>query len=956
MKEKKCLWVLIFAIIMGLILYPAQCVAADNIDTSAYTSTYAYDALAERNNGSNRQKLYNDIAGNILDFWNSDENLTTRLEDGEYVYAYLDYNAYNLTVNDVIETYYSFRNDNPIFYFVSSSCRFSNGILTLSTDADYKEGSERTRYKEEIVNCVKVIVDEANQYDKISDKVIAVHNNIVERTQYSYGEDGKPSQAAYAHSIIGSLCRGEGVCESYAKTFQIVMNCLGIDNMLVTGTSYGESHMWNVVKCDDGQYYYVDCTWDDTTFSNNYLLKGTNTFDADHIKNTPDAVGVDYLYELPAASVDDYFKCFTLKKGDTEVGRFASVGAAFTKMDDSEAKYSLDIDPDTRVLVPAGNWPKVKEISFNNKDKAFVSVEVLGDATVQSDIVLNDVYLNTHNSFLENNKRNSVMNIGDNSFTVNGMSRIGGNAVYVSGPRGSGVNVRGSKGSALYINSLFELITEYIDVDKIIINNTELHNICADIIANEMYYNNSSAVRLLNTDNEIVFDVKKSIISKDDSGYMYVSDIKKGSDISVGIITGSNALFCVTVTCSTGEYQSISITDSNIPINVDVSNYQVYCWDDPDTNPANYEIWDGLYDYKGPIINVGKTPMTKISYVTYSMATMSDNNQPQVVAGENFVALCEKDKDGNVYRKYDENYYIIDGVLYGYHYYDKVSTTVFDIPAGVKRIEPYAFVYGDYIKEITLPASVTKIGEGAFSGCKSLKEIMVSPAVTDIGNYAFGYYMVDGTMYKISGFKIICVKNSAAYNYAVENGISYKLIPENVKNFKQENATYNSVTLKWSKVDKATGYVIKQYKNGKWVTVKNTKSNTAVITCLSETSSYKFKITAYIKDGTVSRYSLKETSLTAVTGPKAVTNLKAARKGKSSLRLTWKRNAKAAGYVVEMKKNSKWVKVYTTKKNTSVSYTANSLKKGTYYFRVKSYKKIGSKTYYSGYKTVSVRR
>ena len=265
-------------------------------------------------------------------------------------------------------------------------------------------------------------------------------------------------------------------------------------------------------------------------------------------------------------------------------------------------------------------------------------------------------------------------------------------------------------------------------------------------------------------------------------------------------------------------------------------------------------------------------------------------------------------------------------------------------------------MYGDYIKEITLPASVTKIGEGAFSGCKSLKEIMVSPAVTDIGNYAFGYYMVDGTMYKISGFKIICVKNSAAYNYAVENGISYKLIPENVKNFKQENATYNSVTLKWSKVDKATGYVIKQYKNGKWVTVKNTKSNTAVITGLSETSSYKFKITAYIKDGTVSRYSLKETSLTAVTGPKAVTNLKAARKGKSSLRLTWKRNAKAAGYVVEMKKNSKWVKVYTTKKNTSVSYTANSLKKGTYYFRVKSYKKIGSKTYYSGYKTVSVRR
>ena len=86
--------------------------------------------------------------------------------------------------------------------------------------------------------------------------------------------------------------------------------------------------------------------------------------------------------------------------------------------------------------------------------------------------------------------------------------------------------------------------------------------------------------------------------------------------------------------------------------------------------------------------------------------------------------------------------------------------------------------------------------------------------------YAFGCYMVDGTMYKIAGFKIICVKNSAAYNYAVENGISYKLIPENVKNFKQENATYNSVALKWSKVDKATRYIIKQYRNGKCPQIK----------------------------------------------------------------------------------------------------------------------------------------
>lgn len=64
----------------------------------------------------------------------------------------------------------------------------------------------------------------------------------------------------------GVLLQGRGVCQSYALAYQMLLREIGIDSIYITGygvTSSGNvSHGWNLVKLG-GEWYHVDCTWDD---------------------------------------------------------------------------------------------------------------------------------------------------------------------------------------------------------------------------------------------------------------------------------------------------------------------------------------------------------------------------------------------------------------------------------------------------------------------------------------------------------------------------------------------------------------------------------------------------------------------------------------------------------------------------------------------------------------------
>ena len=80
----------------------------------------------------------------------------------------------------------------------------------------------------------------------------------------------------------------------------------------------------------------------------------------------------------------------------------------------------------------------------------------------------------------------------------------------------------------------------------------------------------------------------------------------------------------------------------------------------------------------------------------------------------------------------------------------------------------------------------------------------------------------------------------------------------NVASFKGSAVSASAVKLDWSKNDKATGYVIEQYKGGKWTAIATTKNNTTLtftVKGLAKGTAYSFRIKSFRKTGSTTEFS-----------------------------------------------------------------------------------------------------
>ncbi len=80
----------------------------------------------------------------------------------------------------------------------------------------------------------------------------------------------------------------------------------------------------------------------------------------------------------------------------------------------------------------------------------------------------------------------------------------------------------------------------------------------------------------------------------------------------------------------------------------------------------------------------------------------------------------------------------------------------------------------------------------------------------------------------------------------------------NVATFKGSAVSQSAVKLYWSKNDKATGYVIEQYKGGKWTAITTTKNNTTLtftVKGLAKGTTYSFRIKSFRKTGSTTEFS-----------------------------------------------------------------------------------------------------
>ena len=109
-----------------------------------------------------------------------------------------------------------------------------------------------------------------------------------------------------------------------------------------------------------------------------------------------------------------------------------------------------------------------------------------------------------------------------------------------------------------------------------------------------------------------------------------------------------------------------------------------------------------------------------------------------------------------------------------------------------------------------------------------------------------------GTTYT---FRIRAFNGSAYSGYT---RLAATTLPSNVTSFIKKSGTASTLNLQWAKNNSATGYVVEQYKGGKWTQILNATSN-ATVTCrvsgLKAGTTYTFRIAAYKTAGGVTEYS-----------------------------------------------------------------------------------------------------
>ena len=191
-------------------------------------------------------------------------------------------------------------------------------------------------------------------------------------------------------------------------------------------------------------------------------------------------------------------------------------------------------------------------------------------------------------------------------------------------------------------------------------------------------------------------------------------------------------------------------------------------------------------------------------------------------------------------------------------------------------------------------------------------------------------------------------------NYTGTKVISFKISAVAVKGLKASSVKYNSLKLKWTKQGYADGY---QICNSNSKVVKTVKANSATITGLSAGKTYKYKVRSYVNntDGTKS-YGAFSSVLSTTTKLKTPT-VKVVSKAKGQARISWSKVTGASGYEIYYKKSSKekYKKLKTVNNPNIRVCTVRGMKSGDRaYFRIRAFRKNGSKKVYSSLNPLKV--
>ncbi len=213
--------------------------------------------------------------------WNLDKNEAYQTEIKEEI-RYISQAAYDAFVYDYPEAFWV----GTVSFSWSTELTRAGGAETgtgriaaivFEAQEEYPGAfGDRDRY----ASAVRAAAAQLNFADKSrAEKVRLIHDYVCSALVYETGQ-----LDPYVRSAGGAFLYGKAVCEGYAKMFMVLCKQAGVPCALIPGKTMSEpgvwaaeDHMWNCVKMENGNWYWVDTTWDDQTSGlvDTYFLCGS---------------------------------------------------------------------------------------------------------------------------------------------------------------------------------------------------------------------------------------------------------------------------------------------------------------------------------------------------------------------------------------------------------------------------------------------------------------------------------------------------------------------------------------------------------------------------------------------------------------------------------------------------------------------------------------------------------
>ena len=689
-----------------------------------YHGDYGYTSLASMTNGSNMQALYNAIDKVAVEFHSN-----TNLNAVDNIVGTFDYYALGLTCDEAIAVWKVYKYDHPLYYWISPTLTYNETTLFLLTDNLYAKGSDRAQYNQIVYEGIQAYAGQVSKEEGSPYLIaLAFHDKIILSMEYAYELDGvTPQDDVWAHNILGVFEKKTGVCEAYAKTFQLLLNYCGVENIYVSGTASGEDHAWNLAKMDDGNWYWFDLTRDDKSDTNvntldwlwgiwyNYFcvndtkdvasyyvwhLPYANFLDT-HIPETPSDTGIHFLYPLPARSDSETIakQHYSLSQDATTYEHWVTVDGIHYNIVGYNVVMVADISLSGEVVIP-------ERITYNGRTYEVIAIDGIGTHGVTSVTIPKTVKFISGPLVLNGRYLEEYIVDKDNPYFT-------------------------AQDGVLFTKNLYTLIsypfgnkrTEYAIPDEVydiaewafgISQNLDFSDTC-NYLSTLFIGANVGGVGRLNDgwgyrDQEIVLEDGTGIFG-DWPGYVtgqwvYIYKSLKGEKqiiiskdnphyfIEDGILYSGQWMLCV-----------LDETITSIHISKDIREIP-------------YGVLTALPYLETITVDSDHLDFFVYDNILYNRNTLEILTVPRAIKG---------------------TVTIYDGTTiigrYAFSEFEQLIGVV--IPDSVTTIDYAAFINCSALIEFTIPNSVTDIGESAFRGCSALTSITIPNSVTRIDSSTF---------------------------------------------------------------------------------------------------------------------------------------------------------------------------------------------------------------------------